>query len=302
MSEAGKSLSIILPARNEEAGLKKILPVLKQSFPQAEIIVVNDGSEDATAAVVKENDAVLVSHIYSMGNGAAVKSGARAASGDILVFMDADGQHQPEDIISLLDEMNKGYDMVVGARNQSQHASIVRRIGNYIYNHLSTYMTGKSIMDLTSGFRAVRAVHFRRILYLLPNGFSYPTTSTMAFFRSGLSVSYVPIDVKMREGNSHINIFRDGTRFFLIILKIGALFSPMRLFLPISVFMFITGFSYYIYTYIEMGRFTNMSALLFLSSLFVFLMGILAEHIAFLNYKDIEKEYVAIDSRSHRED
>ena len=226
--------SIILPAKNEAESLTKLLPVLRNTFPDAEIIVVDDGSTDNTVDICTQNQVQVISHVYSMGNGAAIKTGARNAEGQVLVFMDADGQHDPEDIQRLLDKINEGYDMVVGARQIDTHASLTRRIGNTLYNRLASWMTGFPIEDLTSGFRAARARHFRKFLYLLPNKFSYPTTSTMAFFRSGLAVGYVPIKGLNRTGErkSHIRLFHDGFRFLIIILKIGALFSPMRFFLP----------------------------------------------------------------------
>jgi glycosyltransferase involved in cell wall biosynthesis len=226
-----------------------------------------------------------------MGNGAAIKTGARNAQGRVLVFMDADGQHDPKDIQNLLDKINDGYDMVVGARQIDTHASLTRRIGNTLYNRLASWMTGFPIEDLTSGFRAARARHFRKFLYLLPNKFSYPTTSTMAFFRSGLPVGYVPIKALNRTGErkSHIRLFHDGFRFLIIILKIGALFSPMRFFLPISAVLFFAGLGYYGYTYFAWGRLTNMTAVLFLSSLFTFLIGIVSEQISALHYKDIQE-------------
>ena len=283
------SLSIILPALNEADNLARLLPELKNAQPGAEIIVVDDGSSDDTLSVCRELGVTTLSHPYSMGNGAAIKTGARAANGRVLVFMDADGQHNPGDIARLLEKMQDGFEMVVGARNPGSQSSLIRNIGNKFYNHLASFMTGYSIQDLTSGFRAVTRRNFMKFLYLLPNRFSYPTTITMAFFRSGLPVAYVPIDVKARIGKSHISLFKDGIRFFVIILKVGALFSPMRLFLPVSTVIFFTGISYFIYTYINYGRFTNMSALLFLSALLIFLMGIMAEHIAFLNYKDVEQ-------------
>ena len=204
--------------------------------------------------------------------------------------MDADGQHDPADIPLLLAQIESGYDMVVGARTADTHASIGRRIANTIYNGFATYMTGQRIKDLTSGFRAVRARHFKRFLYLLPNGFSYPATSTMAFFRSGLPVAYVPIKARQRTGKSHIRILQDGPLFLMIILKIGTLFSPMRLFLPVSGSLFLTGCSYYAYTFATSHRFTNMSAVLFITALLTFLIGILGELISSLHYKDVEFE------------
>jgi glycosyltransferase involved in cell wall biosynthesis len=283
--------SIILPAKNEADSLIKLLPVLRNKFPDAEIVVVDDGSTDNTVDICTQHKVKVISHVYSMGNGAAIKTGARSAQGQILVFMDADGQHDPEDIQHLLDKINDGYDMVVGARQLDTHASLTRRIGNTVYNRLASWMTGFHIEDLTSGFRAARARHFRKFLYLLPNKFSYPTTSTMAFFRSGLPVGYVPIKALNRSGKrkSHIRLFHDGFRFLIIILKIGALFSPMRFFLPISAVLFIAGLGYYGYTYFAWGRLTNMTAILFLASLFTFLIGIVSEQISALHYKDIQE-------------
>ncbi len=230
-------------------------------------------------------------HPHSLGNGAAIKTGARHAKGSVFVFMDADGQHDPADISRMLDKLDEGYDMVVGARHASTQATIFRRFANGFYNRLASLMTGFRIEDLTSGFRAVRARHFVKFLYLLPNGFSYPTTITMAFFRSGLPVAYVPIKAEVSaDGKSHIRLLHDGTRFFVIILKIGALFSPMRLFLPIAAVLFGIGLIHYGYTFLTAHRFTNMSALLIMSSLLTFLIGLLSEQISALHYKGIDED------------
>jgi len=282
--------NIVIPAKNEAVPLQQLLKKLKSLYPQAGIIVVNDGSTDTTADVCIENGVTLINHPYSMGNGAAIKSGARAAQAATIVFMDADGQHRPEDIQRLLHKMSEGYDMVVGARETDTQASLLRSVANRIYNRLASVMTGYRIEDLTSGFRAVRTRHFRKFLYLLPNGFSYPTTSTMAFFRSGLPVAYVPIRADQREGTSNIRLLRDGTRFFVIIIKVGALFSPMRLFLPVSGILFLLGLGYYAYTLLTQHRFTNMSALLFTTSVIVFLIGILSEQVSALHYKGTDSD------------
>ena len=214
-------LSIVLPAKNEAASLVSLLPEIKQLIPDAEIIVVDDGSTDDTVALCRRNGVLVVSQPYCMGNGAAVKAGARAASGEVLVFMDADGQHRPEDVPLLLEKLDQGFDMVVGARGKGSQASVHRSIGNKIYNRLASWMVGHRIVDLTSGFRAVKAAKFKQFLYLLPNGFSYPTTITMSFFRAGYGVAYVPIHAPKRIGGSHLRLGRDGLRFFLIIFKIG---------------------------------------------------------------------------------
>lgn len=282
------NVSIVIPAKNESESLKALIPQIRTKMPNAEILIINDGSTDETLKVSETLGARVVSHPYCMGNGAAVKTGARCAKGDIIIFMDADGQHDPADIPTLLNKLNEGYYMVVGARHPHTQASMFRWFGNSFYNRLATYMTGYRIEDLTSGFRAVRAHRFRKFLYLLPNGFSYPTTSTMAFFRSGFPVAYIPIHAGTRNGKSHINLLKDGIRFFVIILKVGALFSPMRLFLPLSAAVFFIGISYYAYTFITAARFTNMSGVLFLSSLIIFLIGIISEQISSLHYKASE--------------
>ena len=279
-------LSIVLPAKNEADGLKKVLPVIHALYPQAELIVVDDGSTDDTTEVAKSFGARVVRHLRSLGNGAAIKSGARAARGDVIVFMDADGQHKPEDISRLLSELNSGYDMVVGARSMASQAGAHRAVANTFYNWFATWMVGQTVSDLTSGFRAVKSVLFQKYLYLLPNGFSYPTTITMSFFRAGYGVGYIPIESPIRIGKSHIRLFRDGARFFLIIFKIGTLFAPLKLFLPISFAFFATACSYYLYTYLAFSRFTNMSALLFITSILIFLMGLISEQISALNYKE----------------
>lgn len=278
-------ISIILPAKNESTGLQRTLPALKAAYPEAEIIVVDDGSTDGTADVARSHGAIALSSPYSMGNGAAIKRGARAASGDILVFMDADGQHNADYILPLLQKLAEGYDMVVGARDGNGQANLHRGLANAFYNRLASHMTGHPIADLTSGFRAVRAVRFREFLHLLPNGFSYPTTSTMAFFRSAYPVAYVPIPVAKRVGtNSHIRPVKDGIRFLLIIFKIATLYSPLKLFAPVAIAFFLTGIGWYGYTYATRHQFTNMSLLLFSAAVIVFLIGLVSEQITNLTY------------------
>jgi glycosyltransferase involved in cell wall biosynthesis len=279
------SISIIIPAKNESDGLGKILPVIRSVLPQAEIIVVDDGSIDGTARICEESGIHVVRRPSGMGNGAAVKAGARAAKGDVLVFLDADGQHDPRDIPHLLDKLNEGFDMAVGARRHTSQANIGRLTANVLYNTLASWMAGHAIADLTSGFRAVRAGLFREFIYLLPNGFSYPTTITMSFFRAGYTVAYVPVHVRQREGKSHINPLRDGARFLLIIFKIGTLYSPLKLFVPISLAFFLTGLGYYLYTYLTISRLTNMSVLLFSTSVLIFLIGLVSEQITALLYR-----------------
>ena len=278
-------LSIILPAKNEAPALAALLPRLRAAQPDAEIIVVDDGSTDGTRKVCADADVICLSSPYSMGNGAAIKRGARAASGELLVLMDGDGQHGPADVARLLAKLDEGYDMVVGARDWGSQAGVGRGIANTLYNWLATRMTGHPVADLTSGFRAVRADKFREFIHLLPNGFSYPTTSTMAFFRSAYPVAYVPIKAAQRVGKSHIRPIKDGVRFLLIIFKIATLYSPLKLFVPASGLFFLLGSINYAWTFMSDGRLTNGSTLLWSAAVIVFLIGLVSEQITGLMYR-----------------
>lgn len=278
-------LSIVLPAKNEAAALTELLPRLKSAFPAAEILVVDDGSNDATLEICIRNEIKCLRQPYSMGNGAAIKRGARAAKGEIIVFMDADGQHSPDLVDRLLQRLDEGFDMVVGARDWSGQAGVGRGLANAIYNWLASRITGFKVMDLTSGFRAVRADKFREFLHLLPNGFSYPTTCTMAFFRSAYAVTYEPIPVAKRIGKSHIKPLRDGLRFLLIIFKIATLYSPLKLFVPASAAFLLAGLGNYAWTFFTQHRFTNMSMLLISASVIIFLIGLISEQITALTYR-----------------
>lgn len=284
-----KRVSVVIPAKNEAKGLAGLLPQLKILDCIHEVIVVDDGSTDNTVQLCDELNVKVISHPYSKGNGAAIKSGARVAKGDVIVFMDGDGQHSAEDIPELLSEYNKGYDLVVGSRAKVSQASKARWIANSFYNQFASWMTGVKVKDLTSGFRVVDAEKFREFIHLMPNGFSYPTTSTMAFFRAGYSVTYLPVNVEKRIGDSHISVMKDGVRFLLIIFKVGTLYSPLKIFFPTSAGFFVLGLFYYLYTYITMNRFTNMSMLLFTTSLLIFLMGLISEQITTLMYQKRDK-------------
>lgn len=278
------SLSIVIPAKNEAKSIGQVVKLACERYPDAEIIVVDDGSTDDTADVARAAGAQVIRHPESLGNGAAVKAGARVATGDIIAFMDGDGQHDPRLLEPLLQRLDKGYDMVIGARDSGSHASIGRLFANGIYNGIASIMSGRKILDLTSGFRVARAPQFKQFLYLLPNGFSYPTTITMAFLRSGYPVSFVPVIAASRVGKSHIRPVRDGVRFLIIIFKVTTLYAPLKIFLPISGLFFVTGLGHYAYTYVTMGRFTNMSLLVFSASVIIFLIGLLSEQITALTF------------------
>jgi glycosyltransferase involved in cell wall biosynthesis len=279
-----KSLSIVIPAKNESAAIGDAVAGARDKYPDAEIIVVDDGSTDDTANVAETAGARIVRHPESLGNGAAIKSGARVASGEIIAFMDGDGQHDAGEFGPLLARLDDGFDMAIGARDSGSHANFGRLYANGIYNVVASWLTGKRIPDLTSGFRVARAELFKKFLYLLPNGFSYPTTITMAFLRSGYPICFESIPVGKRIGKSHIRPIRDGVRFMVIIFKIATLYAPLKIFLPISALFFTTGAGWYAYSYATMGRFTNMSMLLFSASVIVFLIGLISEQITSLTY------------------
>ena len=279
-------VSIVMPAKNEAGAIRSVIDSVHQTVPDAEILVVDDGSTDDTASIADSMGAHVVRHRYSMGNGAAIKTGARSASGDIIIFMDADGQHDAADIPRMLERIQGGFDMVVGSRRKSAHASAGRGLANRFYNRLASYMTGQQILDLTSGFRAVRTKRFREFIYLLPNGFSYPTTITMAFFRAGYSVSYLPITAAKRVGKSHIRPFKDGLRFLLIIFKIGTLYSPLKLFFPVAFAHALIGLSYYAYTYSTAHRLSIATIFMLTAAVTIFLIGLVSEQVTTLMYKD----------------
>lgn len=280
-------VTILIPAYNEEQSIGITVRKLKELHPDFEVLVVDDGSTDNTLQVAMDAGANVWPHPYNIGNGAAIKSGLRIARGEWVIMMDADGQHTPEDIDRLLEHKDT-FDMVVGARSKNSETAWHRDIANRIYNVFASYVTSFKVEDLTSGFRLVRTSVARQFVYLLPNTFSYPSTLTMAYLRSGRTVKYIPIETKYRIGKSKIKLFKDGIRFFLIITKIATLFSPFRVFLPVSVFLFSTGALYYLYTFLSTHRFSNMSALLFSTSIIVFLIGLVSEQISQMRYSNTE--------------
>ena len=278
-------ITILLPAYNEEMNIGETILKIKSMYPDFEVLVVDDGSSDATVKIAMEAGANIWPHPYNIGNGAAIKTGLRCAAGDWIVMMDADGQHDPADIARLLEHKDR-FDMVIGARGKGDGSSH-RNLANRVYNLLASYVANFKIQDLTSGFRLVKKDVVEKYIYLLPNTFSYPSTLTLAYLRNGRSIHYVPITAKKRKGKSKIKLLRDGTRFLFIIIKIATLFSPFRLFLPISFSFFLTGVLYYLYTFLVFHRFTNMSALLFSSSVIIFMMGLVSEQITQLKYEKV---------------
>lgn len=281
------SLSVVIPARNEERNLAGLLHELDLVLSgvtglSREVLVIDDGSTDATAAIARATGARVVSHPRSLGNGAAVKRGIREARGEWILMLDGDGQHPPEAIPAML-ELAELHDMVVGSRG-GRGGDWHRNLANCIYNGLASYVTGQRIPDLTSGYRLVRADVAKGLAYLLPNTFSYPTTITLAMLRGGYAVGFTPIRVRRRQGKSHVKLLRDGSRFFLIILRIATFFAPLRVFVPLSLVMAALGCGWYAYTYFTQARLTNMAVLLLTQATVIFVLGLISEQIAAMRF------------------
>jgi glycosyltransferase involved in cell wall biosynthesis len=277
-------VSVVIPAYNEGPAISSVVGALAAAAAWREIIVVDDGSRDDTASQAQKAGASVVRHPYNKGNGAAVKSGIRRATGQYVLIVDGDGQHRPQDAQRLLARLGE-YDLVIGARSRTTQATQARRFGNGALNQLASYLTGREIPDLTSGFRAARREYLREFLHLLPNGFSTPTTTTLAFIKAGYNVTFEPIEARPRVGHSKIRLARDGAKFFMIILKIVTLFSPLRVFVPLAAFAFVVGAVYGIWNVIVYSRIPNGSVLLILFAVVVFLVGLVSEQISALRFE-----------------
>jgi len=278
------TVSIVIPAYNESEAIAEVIGVLRAAAPWREIIVVDDGSTDGTGDRAAAAGATVVRHPYNIGNGAAVKNGIRRATGEYILIVDADGQHPPENALRLVDKLGT-YDLVIGARSAQTQATQARRAGNGMLNWLASYLTGREIPDLTSGFRAARASGLREFLHLLPNGFSTPTTTTLAFIKGGYSVTFEPIHARQRSGQSKIKLARDGAKFLMIIFKIITIFSPFRIFLPLSAASLALGVGYGIWNVVVHARIPNGSVLLILFAVVVFLVGLVSEQISALRFE-----------------
>lgn len=278
------SVSVLIPAYNEAAVISDVVSRVLAAGPWHEVIVVDDGSSDGTAERAAAAGATVARHPYNKGNGAAVKTGIRRASGEFILVLDADGQHRAEDAFRVIAPLGE-FDLVVAARSGSSQATVGRRMGNAFLNWLAGYLTGRDIPDLTSGFRAARRSCLREFIHLLPNGFSTPTTTTLSFMKAGYSVLFVPVEAQPRVGKSKIKLARDGFRFYLILLRVVTLFSPLRIFLPLSLFAFAVGAGYAAWTIGTQHHLTNSSVLLILFSVVVFLVGLVSEQIAALRFE-----------------
>jgi glycosyltransferase involved in cell wall biosynthesis len=281
---APQQTSVVIPAFNEAAGIGDVVAGLRREAEWHEILVIDDGSRDDTARVAADAGARVVRHPYNKGNGASVKSGIRTATGEYILIIDADGQHQPADATRLVSRLDE-YDLVIGARAHSTQATLARRMGNHLLNALASYLTGRAIPDLTSGFRAARRRHLREFLHLLPNQFSTPTTTTLAFLKAGYNVQFEPVEARPRIGHSKIRLLRDGVKFLLIVLKVVTIFSPWRIFLPVSLAAFFLGGAYAVWTVATQSHVTNSSVLLITLGVIVFLMGLVSEQIASLHFE-----------------
>jgi len=281
---AASSVSVVVPAYNEAEAIAVLVGSLRAASTWHEIIVIDDGSKDATAERAAAAGATVVSHPYNKGNGAAVKTGIRTATGEYVLIVDGDGQHSPEDAQRLVSRLGE-YDLVIGARSMGTQATYARRFGNSLLNRLASYMTDREIPDLTSGFRAARREHLREFLHLLPNGFSTPTTTTLAFIKAGYNVSFEPVEARARVGRSKIRLARDGTKFLMIILRIVTMYSPLKVFLPVSLVPFAVGVAYAVWTIYHEMHVTNTSVLLIILSVIVFLVGLVSEQISALRFE-----------------
>ena len=277
------AVSIVIPALDEEAGIGEVVARLRAAAAWREVLVIDDGSTDSTGQRAVAAGARVIRHPYSKGNGAAVKTGIRNASGTYLLIVDADGQHRPDDAQRLVERLGE-YDLVVGARSAATQATAVRRRGNAALNWLASYLTGQPIPDLTSGFRGARLDCLREFIHLLPNHFSTPTTTTLAFIRAGYNVTFVPIEARQRQGRSKIRLARDGATFFLILLKVITIFSPLRVFVPISLLSFAVGLVYGLVNFLVSGRIPNGAVVLLMGAVIVFVAGLISEQIASLRF------------------
>jgi glycosyltransferase involved in cell wall biosynthesis len=282
MADPG-AVSIVIPACNEAAAIADVVRELGAAARWREILVVDDGSSDETGVRATEAGARVLRHPYNKGNGAAVKTGIRAATGDYILILDGDGQHQPADALRLIGRLGE-YDLVVGARSDETQAGSVRLMGNRMLNQLASFLTERPIPDLTSGFRAARRECLLEFIHLLPNGFSTPTTTTLAFIKAGYNVMFEPVHARARVGTSKIRLSRDGPKFLLIMLRVVTIFSPMRVFLPVAGASFLLGAAYAVWTIATQRHVTNSSVLLIMLAVIIFFVGLVSEQVSALRF------------------
>jgi glycosyltransferase involved in cell wall biosynthesis len=291
-AQDGPRISVILPVFEEKETVGVLIPAiidrLGQEGESFEIVAVDDGSSDGTLEVLRglreqHPDLVhVVRHVYNKGNGAALRTGIRVARGEIVVCMDADGQHSPDEI-SQLTSLIPPYDLVIGARLEGYAGSWHRGAANRFYNALASWLTRTLVKDLTSGFRAMRRGVVLHFLPLFPAGFSAPSTTTLAFLKAGYNVTFVPVHVGKRgAGKSKIRLWSDGGRFVTLILRIIMLYDPLRIFLPTGVYVAIAGVVAAVAGILNARRLvvSGSAVLLLLAALVIWLLGLIASQIA----------------------
>ena len=285
------SVTIVIAAFNEGMTIGGVVERTRAVCPDAEILVVDDASSDDTADQAEAAGARVIRRPYNLGQGAGIKTGVRAATGDVVVLLDGDGQHDPADIPRLLEPIG-AYDLVIGQRDRAGQQNTVRWLGNSALNRLGSYLVGIQMRDLTSGFRAMRRNVMLDVLHLLPNQYSWSTTSALAFAKAGFHVCFEPIVVRRREtGKSSQKLMRNGIRFLLIMLRVSTLFSPLRIFFPMFVLLQLLALVGYIWSVAAGSPKLHLppsTVMFFLGGLLVFAFGLISEQIAHLRFRSPE--------------
>jgi len=282
-----KKVTIVIPAFNEETGLQTALEgIIKQGYQEKyEVLLIDDGSTDNTAEIVKKFPVKLVRHSINKGYGAALKTGIRRATGDYIVIFDSDGQHDPKYVQTIVDMLEE-YDMVIGERTSDSFQVKRRQKGKRLIRFIGEYMVEQKLPDYNSGFRGFKKEIIIEMLHLMPNGFSFSTTSTLAFLKEGYSIGTFPIVVEERQGRkSNVKLVKDGSKTLLLVFRIIMLFNPLKVFFPASIIFTIIGLTFGIYGYIIASRFSNSAVILTTLGMFLFFIGLISDQISILNRK-----------------
>ncbi|MCX6175432.1 MAG: glycosyltransferase family 2 protein [Ignavibacteriales bacterium] len=282
-----KNLTVIIPVYNEETAIEKTLMELTiySEKNNWEVLVVNDGSTDNTKNILNSIYSIkVIYHPYNKGYGAALKAGIKNATTDLICFYDADGQHNPNDVEQLILNLDN-YDMLVGERQKDSHKEWVRRPGKWLLSKVANFLTGRKIPDLNSGLRLVKRNVILKLLHLFPDGFSFSTTSTIAFLNLGLNVGYYPIKTNKRIGKSSVRQLKHGSNVLLLILRLIILFNPLKVFVPISFLIFMLGIIYEVMqgiVMIESGheRLIPGAFFLMITGILIFFFGLVVDQVS----------------------